>query len=111
MTRTAPLLLAATVAALASGCWAHGSGGGSPVTESKPATKALHLKPGHYRFHLGGRVNVGDKILCVTRDGGPAGGGGVPEAGEGVSSSTGFSVFVFPSGRVKITCPANPGNA
>ena len=62
-------------------------------------------------FHLGGRVRVGDKIVCVTRGGAPAGGGFVPKPGHGVASSTGFSLVVLESGKVKITCPAHPGNA
>ena len=98
------------VAAVATACWASVSDG-SVVAHTNAAMKTIRLKPGHYVFHLGGRVKVGDKILCVTRDGDPAGGGFVPKRGHGVSSSTGFSLFVFASGKVTITCPADPGNA
>src|SRR5436305_5049060 len=35
----------------------------------------VRLRPGHYRFHLGEQVVIGDKIACVTRHGDPAGGG------------------------------------
>ena len=109
MKRVPTGLLVATLAAMTTGCsgWdSHGSNGTGP----NPAIKTLHLKPGHYVFHLGGRVDVGDRILCVTRSGASAGGGFVPSAGHGVGSSTGFSVFTHTSGKVKITCPANPGN-
>jgi hypothetical protein len=56
-------------------------------------------------------VRVGDKIVCVTQSGAPAGGGFVPKPGHGVASSTGFSLVVLVAGKVKITCPAHPGNA
>ena len=97
------------VVAVATGCGSAGPGDPSPPPSVRVA-KTLHLKPGHYTFHLGGRVEVGDKILCVTRDGGPAGGGFVEEPGHGVGSSTGFQLTVSPGGTVRITCPANPGN-
>jgi hypothetical protein len=35
----------------------------------------------------------------------------VPKPGNGVASSTGFSLVVSASGKVKIICPAHPGNA
>jgi hypothetical protein len=84
---------------------------GSAVTHANVAVKTIRLKPGHYTFHLGGRVKVGDRVLCVTRKGRPAGGGFVPKPGNGVGSSTGFSLVVSESGKVKITCPAHSGNA
>ena len=62
------------VAVIGTACWVSASeGAAAPHTEA--AKKTIRLKPGHYTLHLGGRVEVGDKILCVTRDGGPAGGG------------------------------------
>jgi hypothetical protein len=90
------------VAALGAAC-------GGSGTQRAPIT--LHLQPGHYTFQLGGRVEVGDKISCTTPTHAPAGGGFVPKPGHGVGSSTGFSLFVSSSGRVKITCPAHPGMA
>jgi hypothetical protein len=56
-------------------------------------------------------VKIGDKIVCLTRGGAPAGGGFVPKPGHGIGSSTGFTLFVSESGKVRITCPAHPGNA
>jgi hypothetical protein len=107
MRKAVTLVIVSTITGTASGCsWWHSD---HPTTT--PATKTVRLTPGHYSFHLGGRVRVGDKIVCVTRAGAPAGGGFVPRAGNGVGSSTGFSLNVFPSGKVTITCPANPGNA
>ena len=98
------------VAVVGMACWVSASLG-SAVTNADGARKTIRLKPGHYRFHLGGRVKVGDKVVCVTRNGGPAGGGFVPKRGHGVGSSTGFSLVVSESGKVKIICPAHPGNA
>jgi hypothetical protein len=98
------------VAVVGMACWVSASLG-SAVTHADGARKTIRLKPGHYTFHLGGRVNVGDKVVCVTRSGEPAGGGFVPKRGHGVGSSTGFSLFVSKSGKVKVTCPAHPGNA
>ena len=110
MRRVPTPLLVATVAGMATGCLGWNSdrstGGGRNA-----AIKTMRLKPGHYTFHLGGRAKVGDRIVCVTRAGTPAGGRFVPNAGHGVGSSTGFSVFVASSGKVTITCPAHPGNA
>ena len=100
----------AIVAVVGMACWVSASDG-SVVNHPNHAKKTIRLKPGHYTFHLGGRVHVGDKIVCVTRNGRPAGGGFVPKPGNGVASSTGFSLVVFASGKVKITCPAHPGNA
>lgn len=97
----------AIVAVVGMACWVSASDG-SVVNHAK---ETIRLKPGHYTFHLGGRVHVGDKIVCVTRNGRPAGGGFVPKPGNGVASSTGFSLVVSASGKVKITCPAHPGNA
>ena len=98
------------VAVVGMACWVSASLG-SAVTHADGARKTIRLKPGHYTFHLGGRVNVGDKVVCVTQNGEPAGGGFVPKRGHGVGSSTGFSLFVSESGKVKVTCPAHPGNA
>lgn len=97
------------VAVIGTACWASASEGAA-VPHAETAKKTIRLKPGHYVFHLGGRVRVGDKIVCVTRGGAPAGGGFVPKPGHGVASSTGFSLVVLESGKVKIICPANPGN-
>ena len=98
------------VAVVGMACWVSASLG-SAVTHANSAVKTIRLKPGHYTFHLGGRVRVGDKVVCVTRSGMPAGGGFVPKPGNGVASSTGFSLVVLASGKVKVTCPAHPGNA
>lgn len=100
----------AIVAVVGMAWWVSASDG-SVVNHSNHAKKTIRLMPGHYTFHLGGRVSVGDKVVCVTRSGRPAGGGFVPKPGNGVGSSTGFGLVVFPSGKVKITCPAHPGNA
>ena len=110
MKRVPICLILAVIPVLASGCWGNDSGG-SAGTITHRAAKSIRLSPGHYAFHLGGRVRVGDKITCVTHDGGPAGGGFVSEPGHGVASSTGFSIRVSPTGRVGVVCPANPGNA
>jgi len=98
------------VAVIGTACWVSASEG-SAVPHTDTAKKTVRLKPGHYVFHLGGRVKVGDKIVCVTRGGAPAGGGFVPKPGHGIGSSTGFTLFVSESGKVTITCPAHPGNA
>ncbi len=98
------------VAVIGTACWVSASEGAA-VPHTGSAKKTIRLEPGHYVFHLGGRVRVGDKIVCVTRSGAPAGGGFVPKPGHGVGSSTGFSLFVSASGKVKITCPTHPGNA
>jgi len=98
------------VAVIGTACWVSASEG-SAVPDTDTAKKTVRLKPGHYVFHLGGRVKVGDKIVCVTRGGAPAGGGFVPKPGHGIGSSTGFTLFVSESGKVTITCPAHPGNA
>jgi hypothetical protein len=101
--------------ALAAGCGSQASprsGPPSPASDpAAPRARALHLKPGHYTFHVGRDVQVGERILCFTRNGDPAGGGGVEPRGHGVGSSTGFEAMTFPSGRVRVTCPENPGNA
>jgi hypothetical protein len=99
---------ATLVVALASSC------GGATPHDLSPSSDprgpiTLRLKPGHYRFQLGKQVVVGDKILCTTRDGSPAGGGYVGKPGHGVASSTGFTLNVSPGGRVTVTCPAHPG--
>jgi hypothetical protein len=98
------------VAVVGMACWVSASLG-SAATHADGARNTIRLKPGHYTFHLGGRVNVGDEVLCVTRKGRPTGGGFGPKPGNGVGSSTGFSLVVSESGKVKITCPAHPGNA
>jgi hypothetical protein len=71
--------------------------------------RTLHLKPGHYTFHLGDRVRVGDSIRCVTAGGRPAGGGAIDKRGFGTGSSTGFSVGTAKDGTVRVVCPAHPG--
>jgi hypothetical protein len=110
MRRFPIFLIVAVIPMVASGCWGYDAGGPGSTTTQR-AAKTIRLTPGHYTFHLGGRVRVGDKVTCVTRGGGPAGGGFVPEPGHGVASSTGFSVRVSSTGRVGVVCPANPGNA
>lgn len=84
-----------------------GSSPPSPATHSDPPSRNIRLQPGTYTFPLGGRVNAGDTITCVTADGAPAGGGTVPKSG-GVGSSTGF-VAVVSSGEIRVTCPAHLG--
>ena len=84
-----------------------------PASEHRgPIT--VRLKPGQYTFGLGGsgghRLHTGDKVVCVTAAGSPAGGGIVPTNGHGVGSSTGFDMMVE-HGKVRVTCPSNPGNA
>ena len=99
------------IALALAGCGSQGSpGAGPPAPVSDPAG-VLHLKPDRYTFHLGRDVHVGETIGCFTRKGRPAGGGGVPPRGHGVGSSTGFEAITFADGRVRITCPAHPGNA
>ena len=106
--RLSSLLVALAVAA---GCGAQAaphSGLRAPVSD--PAG-ILHLKPGRYTFHLGSDVRVGEPIHCLTRSGKQAGGGAVQSRGHGVGSSTGFVATTLADGRVRVTCPANPGNA
>jgi hypothetical protein len=110
MKRMQTLLIVATISSVCTGCWGLNPGG-SASTGTSPAVRIIRLNPGNYTFHLGGRINVGDKIACVTDSGAAAGGGFVPKPRHGVSSSTGFSMVVLSSGLVKVTCPANPGNA
>jgi hypothetical protein len=104
--RSTSLVIAA---ALAAGCGSQASAGSDP----SPAVKAgvLHLKPGRYTFHVGSDVRVGELIVCTTRSGAPAGGGGVEPRGHGVWSSTGFEAITSADGRVRVACPAHPGNA
>lgn len=78
---------------------------------SPAVVRTLHLKPGHYTFHVGRDVRVGQRILCVTQNGRLAGGGGVQPRGHGVGSSTGFEATTTRNGRVQVVCPAHPGNA
>jgi len=103
-----------TAAALAAGCGAakhHSMAPASDPAGSPAVHRTLHLKPGHYTFYLGHDVRVGQRIVCVTHTGGPAGGGGVEPRGHGVGSSTGFQATTSRNGRVRVVCPANPGNA
>lgn len=100
------VLFAATV--LAAGC---GAGRHHSMAPASDPAGSLHLKPGRYTFHLGRDVRVGERIRCVTRTGRPAGGGGVEPRGHGVGSSTGFAAMTFRDGRVRVACPAHPGNA
>jgi hypothetical protein len=102
--------------ALAASCGSQASPGSDhrarALAAGVPArARALRLEPGHYTFRLGRDVHVGERILCRTRDGVPAGGGGVEPRGRGVGSSTGFEAITSASGRVRVVCPANPGNA
>jgi hypothetical protein len=103
-----------TAAALAAGCGAghhHSTAPASDPAGSLVLLGAVQLKPGHYTFHLGRDAHVGESIRCVTRDGSPAGGGDVQPRGHGVGLSTGFEASTFRNGRVRVVCPANPGNA
>jgi hypothetical protein len=111
--RTSPLIFI-TAAALAAGCGAthqHSMAPASDPAGSPTAARVLHLKPGHYTFRLGRDAHVGERIRCVTRGGGPAGGGSIEPRGHGVGSSTGFEATTFRNGVVRVVCPANPGNA
>jgi hypothetical protein len=99
----------AAVVGLSTGCGS-AAGHGSAPTHAPRSPKTIRLTPGHYTFRLGGRVAVGDSIICVTSTGANAGGSGVPRPGHGIGSSTGYVINVSPSGVVKITCPAHPGN-
>jgi hypothetical protein len=95
----------ATAAASAAGC---GHGTATAPTGGERAPKTIRLGPGHYTFHLGGRVRVGDSISCVTRKGAPAGGGGVQPRGHSVFSSMGFRSSTSRRGVVRVTCPVRP---
>jgi hypothetical protein len=96
---------------IVAGCRGQASpGSGPPAPVSDPAG-ALHLTPGRYTFDLGRDVRVGESIRCFTKSGRAAGGGGIEPRGHGVASSTGFEETTSASGRVRITCPAHPGNA
>ena len=106
--RLSSLLIALLVA---TGCGAQAvPHSGPPAPVSDPAG-VLHLKPGHYTYRLGRDVRAGEPIHCSTRSGGQAGGGAIQPRGHGVGSSTGFEATTSADGRVRITCPANPGNA
>lgn len=87
------------VAVIGTACWVSASEGAA-VPHTETAKKTIRLKPGHYVFHLGGRVRVGDKIVWVTRSGAP------PVAASCRSPGTVSRL----AGTVRITCPANPGN-
>ena len=103
-----------TAAVVAAGCGAarhHSMAPASDPAGSPAVVRPLHLNPGRYTFHLGCDVRVGQRILCVTRSGRLAGGGGVEPRGHGVGSSTGFEATTFRNGRVRVVCPAHPGNA
>jgi hypothetical protein len=71
-------------------------------------SKTVTLGPGIYVLQLGKRVEVGDKIRCITVGGTPAGGGGVMPPGQFVGSSTGFEEQTK-GGAAHITCPDHPG--
>ena len=81
--------------------------------------KTIKLHPGHYSFLIGAgngdsaapRLLTGDRIICLTDSGAPAGGASVPERGHSVGSSSGVRVEVTMPGRVKVTCPAHPASA
>jgi hypothetical protein len=103
--RTCSGLIAVVLVAAACGSSPSGAG---PAHHSRPASITLH--PGTYRFAVGHGVHVGERIRCFTRSGAPAGGGAVPPEGHGVGSSTGFEAETA-DGLVRITCPADPGNA
>jgi hypothetical protein len=92
-------MVVAAIAAAATACGGSGS-----------ASNTIRLQPGRYTFHLGGRVETGDQIDCVTTKHAPAGGGVVGKRGHGVGSSTGFSLVVSASGTVTVTCPAHTGS-
>jgi hypothetical protein len=101
----------AIVLFIAAGCGGQASpASGPPGPVSDPAG-ALHLKPGGYNFDLSRDVRVGESIRCFTKSGKPAGGGAIERRGHGVGSSTGFEETTSSNGRVRITCPAHPGNA
>ncbi len=107
--------IVSTVVALVAVTAACGQASSAPSTPAAVKSTAhrgprtLHLKPGHYTFHLGDQVRVGDSIKCVTDGGRPAGGGGIDKRGYGTGSSTGFSVETGMDGTVKVVCPAHPG--
>src|SRR5436305_4960531 len=91
------------MAAILAGCGGAATHDLSPSSDPRgPIT--VRLRPGHYTFHLGKQVVVGDKIACVTRRGDPAGGGYVAKPDHGLTSSTGFTLTVFKDGGVMITC-------
>jgi hypothetical protein len=104
--------------ALAAGC---GSGSAAPPGSSprspaydpagSPGASVLRLRPGHYTFHVGRDVRVGQRIRCFTDGGRPAGGGSVEPRGHGVGASTGFEAVTSANGRVRVACPVSPGNA
>jgi len=100
------LLLAATL--LGAGC---GAGNHHSMAPASDPAGSLRLKPGRYTFRLGRDTHVGERILCVTRSGRPAGGGGIERRGHGVGLSTGFEATTFTNGVVRVVCPAHPGNA
>ena len=76
---------------------------------SSAVPKTVVLAPGHYHYRLGHELNVGDSVKCHTASGRNAGGGTVPKAGNGVSSSTGFELSVGSDSTIAITCPAHVG--
>ena len=97
-----------TAALLGAGC---GAGHHHSMAPASDPAGSLRLKPGRYTFRLGRDAHIGERILCVTRSGRPAGGGGIARRGHGVGLSTGFEATTFRTGVVRVVCPAHPGNA
>lgn len=93
MWRSVGIRVVLTVAA-ASGC---SSGGDAAAT--------VRLHPGHYAFRLGGKVAVGDKIVCLGA-GSTSVTARVSKPGHGVGSAAfDFDVSTLRSGRVIVHCP------
>jgi hypothetical protein len=111
--RSSAFAIALVFAAGCGSAASHRSGTPSPAYDpaGSPHARVLRLRPGHYTFHVGRDVRVGQRIRCFTDAGRPAGGGSVEPRGRGVGSSTGFEAITFADGRVRVACPANPGNA
>jgi hypothetical protein len=100
----------AAVLLLAVACGSHTQ---ADPTSTQRSPIRVHLEPGHHTFQLGssaGQLQPGDKVVCVTADGSPGGGGVVPTNGHGVGSSTGF-VMQVAHRKVRVTCPSLVGNA
>jgi len=77
---------------------------GAYRTSPTPEAGSLHLPRGP-------RYPRREQIRWVTRSGRLAGGGCVEPRGRGVGQSTGFEAMAFMDGRVRVSCPAHPGNA